>query len=148
MRSTETSMTKLVNDLFKAVDSGKPTVLLLLDISAAFDMLDHDRLLNRAAELFGSSGQGIHWLESYLTGRTSYVSVGNCCSSTVNEGTAVPQGSVLRPLVFSVFITPVNRFTSAFNVLCHRHQDLNHYLWAIIIFIIIVIIIIGLGNVQ
>jgi Reverse transcriptase (RNA-dependent DNA polymerase) len=100
LHSTETVMTKVVNDLLMAVDSGKPTVLLSLDISAAFDMLDHDRLLNHATELFGLSGQVINWLESYLTGRTSYVSIGNCCSSTVNCSTGVPQGSVLGPLLF------------------------------------------------
>jgi len=58
-------MTKVVNDLLTAFESGKPTVLLSLDISAAFDMLDHDRLLNRATELFELSDQVIDWLESY-----------------------------------------------------------------------------------
>lgn len=123
LHSTETAMTKVVNDLLTAVDSGKPTVLLSLDISAAFDMLDHDRLLNRATELFGLSGQVINWLESYLTGRTSYVSIGNCRSSTVNCTTGVPQGSVLGPLLFSIFTSPVSHLISSFNVLCHQYAD-------------------------
>jgi len=46
-------MTKVVNDILLAVDSGKPSTLLSLDISAAFDMLDHTRLLQNASELFG-----------------------------------------------------------------------------------------------
>ena len=103
LHSTETAMTKVVNDLLTAVDSGKPTVLLSLDISAAFEMFDHDRLLNRATELFELSGQVINWLESYLTGRTSYVSIGNCRSSTVNCTTGVTQGSFLGPLLFYIF---------------------------------------------
>jgi len=97
LHSTETAMTKVVNDLLSAVDSGKPTVLLSLNINAAFKMLDHDRLLNRTTELFGLSGQVIDWLESYSTGRTSYVSVANCSSSTVYCRTGAPQGSVLEP---------------------------------------------------
>ena len=77
LHSTETAMTKVVNDLMTSVDSGKPSVLLSLDISTAFDMLDHDRLLHRATELFGLSDRVVNWLKSYLTGRTSYVSIGN-----------------------------------------------------------------------
>jgi len=60
LHSTEAAMAKVVNDLLTAVNSGKPTALLSVDISAAFDLLDHDRLLNRASELFGLSDQVIH----------------------------------------------------------------------------------------
>jgi len=49
--STETAVTKIINDLLLAVDSGQPSVLLSLDISAAFDTLDHERLLQRATEI-------------------------------------------------------------------------------------------------
>jgi Reverse transcriptase (RNA-dependent DNA polymerase) len=85
-------MTKVVNDLLTAVDSGKPAVVLPLDISAAFDMLDHGRLLQCVTELFGLTRQVTKWLESYLTGCTSYVSVGNCCSPAVDSKIGVPQG--------------------------------------------------------
>ena len=56
-------MTKVVNDLITAVDTGKPSILLSLDISAAFDMLDHTRLLQRATELFGLNDNVINWLK-------------------------------------------------------------------------------------
>jgi Reverse transcriptase (RNA-dependent DNA polymerase) len=123
LHSTETAMTNVVNDRLTAVDSGKPTVLLSLDISAAFDMLDHDRLLNRAIELFGLSCQVINWLDSYLTSRTSYVFIGNCRTSTLNCSTGVTQGSVLGPLLFSIFTSPVSHLISSFNVLCHQYAD-------------------------
>ena len=67
LHSTETAMTRVVNDLLIAADSGKPTVLLSLDISEAFDMLDHNRLLQRATELFGLTDHVIDWLKSYLS---------------------------------------------------------------------------------
>jgi len=96
---------------------------IFIYISAAFEMLDHDRLLNRTAKLFGLSGQVIDWLESYLTGRTNDVSDGKCRWSTVYCRTGIPQGSVLGPFLFSVFTTPVSRLFSTFNVLCHHYAD-------------------------
>ena len=98
-------------------------MLLSLDISAAFVMLDHDRLLHRATELFRLSDQVINWLESYLTGRTSYFSIGNHRSSTVHSKTGVSQGSVLGPLLFSIFTSPLSRLITEFNVSCHQYAD-------------------------
>jgi hypothetical protein len=105
-------MTKVVNDLLTATDSGKPSILLSLDISAAFDMLDHTRLLHRATELFGLDDNVINWLKSCLTGRTSNVSFRNCRSSIVGCNTGVPQTSVLGPLLFSMCTSPVGRLIS------------------------------------
>jgi ribonuclease P/MRP protein subunit RPP40 len=116
-------MSKVANDLLMAVDSGKPSILLSLDISAAFDMLDHTRLLQRATELFGLDDQVKNWLKSYLTDRVSCVSIGNCRSATVSCTTGVPQGSVLGPLLFSIFTTPVGRLISAFNISYHQYAD-------------------------
>jgi len=60
-------MTKVLNDLLTAVDDGKPSIILSLNISAAFDMLVHTRLLKRATEVFGPTDQVINGLKSYLT---------------------------------------------------------------------------------
>ena len=87
-------------------------------------MLDHDRLLNRTTELFGKSDQVINWLKSFLTGKTSYVSFKNCRSFTVNCcTTGVSQGSVLGPLLFSIFTAPVSHLIPSFNLLCHQYAD-------------------------
>src|SRR5258706_10615929 len=73
--STETAMIKVVSDLLTNVDSGSPSLLLSLDISAAFDTLNHDCLLQRAEDLFGFTGKAKSWLASYLTGRSSFVGI-------------------------------------------------------------------------
>lgn len=123
VHSTETAMTKVVNDLLTTVDSKRPSLLLSLDISAAFDTLDHSRLLQRANQLFGLTGRVNDWLKSYLSGRSSYVAVSGCRSPTVQNPTGVPQGSVLGPLLFSIFTTPVGRLISSFNIDYHQYAD-------------------------
>jgi hypothetical protein len=111
-----------VNDLLTATDSGKPFILLSLDISAAFTMLDHTRLLQRATKLFGLDDNVINWFKSYLTGRTSYVSFHNCHSSIVGRN-SVPQGSVLGPLLFSIFTSPTGHLISSFNISYQQYAD-------------------------
>ena len=64
LHSTETAMTRVVSDLLTATDSGSPSILLSLDISAAFDALDHLRLLERAKDLFGFDRVVLRWLAS------------------------------------------------------------------------------------
>jgi Reverse transcriptase (RNA-dependent DNA polymerase) len=121
--STETAMTRVVSDLLTKVDTGSPSVLLSLDISAAFDTLDHSLLLKRAEDVFGFTGCAQSWLASYLSGRSSYVSINNVCSDTVVHKSGVPQGSVLGPLLFSIFTTPVGKLISSFGLSYHQYAD-------------------------
>ncbi len=71
--STETSLLLTLNNIFTASDSGRPTVLVALDLSAAFDTIEHGILLNRLSSSFGIGGPAISWLHSYLTGRSQQV---------------------------------------------------------------------------
>jgi len=75
----------------------------------AFDTLDHDQILQRAADEFGLCARKHDWLKSYLSGRSSYVSFAGFYSPgpTIDSTTGVTQGSVLGPLLFSLFTTPV-----------------------------------------
>ena len=76
-------------------------------MSAAFDTLDHATLLHRLEHTFGLSGFVISWIRSYLTNRSFFVKIDSSSSTSTSISTGVPQGSVLGPLFFVLFISPV-----------------------------------------
>jgi len=95
------------------------TVLLSLDISAAFDSIDHDILLERLGTDFGISGSALGWLRSFVTGRMQYVAVGTERSPPANCTSGVPQGSVLGP--FLLYISPMSNVVAAQSLLPSIH---------------------------
>ena len=120
--STETALLKVVNDLLSAMDDGKISVLTLLDLSAAFDTIDHNILLHRLQHMFGISGTALSWFESYLCGRTQLVSVNGKHSSPTPLTFGVPQGSVLGPILFILYTQPLSRVID--------HHPVSHKLYA------------------
>ena len=101
--STETALLKLSNDIMETIDSGQ--ILTALDMSAAFDTLDHSTLLHRLQRTFGLSGYVISWIRSYLTDHSSFVKIDSSPSTTILTG--VPHGSVLGPLRFDLSIKQI-----------------------------------------
>ena len=106
--STETALLRIHNDVLMAMDKGKVTALTLLDLSAAFDTIDHQILVNRLEKWYGISGSALRWLSSYLSDRSQQVKLGNHVSSGVNLPFGVPQGSVLGPLLFTMYTSPLS----------------------------------------
>jgi len=101
--STETAVTKVYNDLLRAADSGLVYALCLLDLTAAFDTVDHDLLLLRLERQFGLRGVPLLWFASYLRCRSYRVWHGGCTSRTFWIVCSVPQGSVLGPQLFIMY---------------------------------------------
>ena len=88
--STETTLLSIHNDLILAMDRGEVTSLILLDLSAAFDTVDHSILLHRLQHWFGLHGTSLDWFSSYLTSRSQAVSLQNSTSSFSNLSCGVP----------------------------------------------------------
>jgi len=94
----------LINKLDFTSDQGQVSSLCLLDLTAAFDNVDHDLLLRRLDNTFGVRDQAKEWFKSYLTGRSYCVIYGAGTSATVLMTCSVPQGSVLRPPLFILYM--------------------------------------------
>src|SRR6218665_1537026 len=100
----------LYNKLVSAVSHQEVFCLCLLDISAAFDTIDHNILLQRLSSLFGVSGTVLLWFQSYLSTRSLSVKACNHSSEPLPLSCGVPQGSVLGPLLFIMYTAPISRF--------------------------------------
>ena len=115
--STETALIRVTNDILVTVDSNVDVVLLLLDLSAAFDTLDHSILLRRLETYFGFTGSVLEWFSSYLRGRSQSVMIGSTTSTSKSLEFGVPQGSILGPLLFILYIAPLQDVIATYSML-------------------------------
>jgi len=97
--------------------------LLALDISAAFDTINFDVLADRLKVDFGIDGIALEWLLSFLTDRTQYVTVGSSRSTPVACLSGGPQGSVLGPLLFALYSSPVDNVVSEHRLHLQQYAD-------------------------
>ena len=102
LHSTETALCKIHNDLVSNTCHGKAYILVLLDLSAAFDTVDHQLLLSNFSDC-GVEGTTLSLLESYLENRDQCVAIGESRSEPMVLQYGVLQGSVLGPVLFTVY---------------------------------------------
>ena len=101
--STELAALELVDRLFKHLDDGKIPVSVFLDLSKAFDTLNHAILMDNL-KYYGLNETSLNWFRSYLHDRYQYTEYNGTCSDVINLTTGVPQGSILGPLLFILYI--------------------------------------------
>ena len=108
--STYMAIAQLVDKVTNAVEKDETTIGLFLDLSKAFDTIDHKILLHKL-EHYGFRGIVLEWFKDYLTNRTQYVAFNDCTSDPQNIICGVPQGSILGPLLFILYVNDIT-FTS------------------------------------
>lgn len=121
--STETAMIKVKEDIDTTLDRGNAVLLVLLDLSAAFDTLDHQIMLNRLEKTVGIRGDALRWVKSYLQDRFQRVVVDESQSPCSALITGVPQGSVLGPLLFSLYVLPLQKLIEKHGISRHHYAD-------------------------
>ena len=121
--STETAILSVHNDLVCTIDNRQISLLVLLDLSAAFDTVDHDILLSVLEHRFAVHGTALDWFRSYLTERTqSFVFAGKQ-TMAYQADCSVPQGSVLGPLSFVAYTDDITDTIHQHDVSSHLYAD-------------------------
>jgi len=121
--STETALLYIHDHLINAIRSQKLSCLCLLDLSAAFDTIDHNILITRLSSWFGIHGSVLNWFESYLTSCSFRVKCDKDFSSEHISSCGVPEGSVLGPLLFVMYTTPLSTLISSLSLNHHLYTD-------------------------
>ena len=121
--STETALNKVKNDILRAIDKQCVSLLVLLDLSAAFDTVDIDILLQRLHLRFGVKGSAFDWFFSYLRSRSQSVFINGCKSSEITLTCGVPQGSILGPILFTIYTSPLGDIIRKYNLSYHLYAD-------------------------
>lgn len=121
--STETALVKVLNDITHLIDGNYVVALVMLDLSAAFDTVDHTILLQRLESSCGVTGTALKWFESYLTERSQCVHISGHTSSGQMLKFGVPQGSVLGPKAFCLYTKPLGKIIEKHNTEAHFYAD-------------------------
>ena len=121
--STETAMLRVSNDILRALDRGQSVYLVLLDLSAAFDTIDHQVFVSRLQEDYGVTGGVTDWMESYLKNRHQVVAINDTFSEKVPLKYGFPQGSKIGPFGFKLYTKPLTQIVKKYGISIHLYAD-------------------------
>ena len=121
--STESALLRVLSDLFSSVDSGRISLLALLDVSAAFDTVDHAILLDRLSISFGMTGSAFDWIRSFIVGRTQTVHYCGSVSQWAVVRSGVAQRSVLVPLLYVLYTADIQKLVESLGFGVHLYAD-------------------------
>lgn len=121
--STETALLRVHHDITQALDNKSMAALVLLDLSAAFDVIDHPILYRRLQYSYGISCNALSWIKSYLSDRTQRVAIGTAMSGVKHLSFGVPQGSVLGPREYCLYSKPIGEICLRHGLLYHCYAD-------------------------
>ena len=121
--STELAAIELVDRLSNYLDAGKVPVSVFLDLSKEFDTLNHTILIEKL-RYYGLNDTSLNWFHSYLHDRLQFTEYNSVCSDVVTLSTGVPQGSILGPLLFIIYMNDIQAATSNFKAILYA-DDTN-----------------------
>ena len=117
-----------MTDVLAALDNKEITCLVLLDLGVAFDMVSHALLLNRLKYRLSITDSALNWIKQYLGDTSQSIVIGNMDTDgaksddkTLKQG--IPQGSVLGPILFSLYISPIGDICRKYNINFHSYAD-------------------------
>ena len=121
--SVETALVRVKNDILIALDQHKEVILVLLDFTSAFDTVEHTTMHDRLQHLYGLGGTVLKWLKSYLSDRSYVVKIRDSLSSPVRNNCGVPQGSVIGPMLYTMYSAPISKIIEAHGLCSMLYAD-------------------------
>lgn len=121
--SCETLLLRMCDDINKKIEANNIVIVVLLDLSAAFDTIDHTELLSKLLKDYGLTGKALLWIKSYLENRHFCVKIDDILSSLLELLFGVPQGSLLGPILFILYIKALQKIAAKYGLDIQLYAD-------------------------